>query len=209
MGSPPESEEALAARAQAGDQDAFGRLLELVRPELEVFVRVHWRERFRTRESVHDVVQSVCRECVADVSAFAARGAGSFRAWLRGIALHKLVSRQRYHLAAARDPARERDVDTGALPDDGEPIEPFAASLQRLPSPSQHAISREEAERLHRALALLPEDQRQVVTMAKLLGMPHAEIGAVLGKPEATCRVLLKRGLVQLTARLVQFDDER
>lgn len=200
---PAESDhEYLAESARNGDQEALGRLLQLMSPELEHFVRLHGAARLHPRESLHDLVQSICRECIEHVGEFSPRGAGSFRAWLRSIALHKLLSRQRHHLAAARNPAREeRGSDVG----DREPV---AALLPRLPSPSQVAIGNEEAELLHRALGQLPDEQRQVVTMARLLGMSHAEIATVLGKSEPACRMLLRRGLVRLSALMVSCRDE-
>jgi RNA polymerase sigma factor (sigma-70 family) len=117
------------------------------------------------------------------------------------LALHKVVDRQRYHCAAARDPAREQP------PGDGTPFEPFADTLHQLPSPSQLAVRRDEAELLERALRELPDEQRQVVTMARLLDMSHAEIGEVLGTSEPACRMLLQRGLARLSAIMVEIED--
>lgn len=198
----PPPDEQLVAQAQAGDRDAFARLLALVQPELEVFLRLHGAARYPSRESLADVVQSVFAECIEHVDAFAPRGDGSFRAWLRQVALHKLISKRRYHGAAARDPTRERPAAAGSQ------LLPFADSLHQLPTPSQAAIGREEAELLERSLAELPEEQRQVVTMARLFSMPHAEIAAVLGKSEPACRMLLKRGLARLTAIMVGLAGE-
>ena len=188
-------EEQLAARAAAGDQVACAHLLGLVRPELEIWLRLHGADRFRSRESVGDVVQSVFGECLGSLTSFTPRGPGSFRGWLRCLALRKLLDKQRYHHAQGRDLAREE-------PTGGTRLEPFADSLHQLPSPSQAAIGNEAAERLERALETLPEDQRQVVTMARLFAMPHAEIADVLGKSEPACRMLLSRGLVRLSALL-------
>lgn len=196
----PAPEEQLAARAISGDQVACGQLLALVRPELEIFLRLHGAQRFRSRESVDDVVQSVFGECLASLPSFTPRGPGSFRGWLRCLALRKLLDKQRYHAAQARD--LEREEPTG-----GTRLEPFADSLHQLPTPSQAAIGREAAERLERALAVLPDDQRQVVTMARLFAMPHAEIAEVLGKSEASCRMLLSRGMVRLSALLEHDRD--
>ncbi len=193
-------DEQLVAQARAGDWDALGRLLALVRPELEVFLRLHGAERFRSRESLADVVQSVFAECIAHVDDFVPRGDGSFRAWLRRVALHKIVSKHRYHGAAARDPGRERRQD-------GSRLGPLVETLHQLPSPSQAAIGREEAALLEQALARLPAEQRQVITMSRLFGMPHAEIAQVLGKSEPACRMLLKRGLVRVTEIMVGIED--
>ncbi|MFY9345779.1 MAG: RNA polymerase sigma factor [Planctomycetota bacterium] len=188
-----EREESLAAQAAAGDRVAGGELLALVRPELAVFLRLHGAHRIRSRESIDDVVQSVFGECLLALPSFTSRGPGSFRGWLRCLALRKLLDKHRYHGAQARDLGRDE-------PTGGTRLEPFADSLHQLPSPSQAAIGREAAERLERALAALPEDQRQVVTMARLFAMPHAEIAVVLGKSEPACRMLLSRGMVRLSA---------
>lgn len=194
----PPPEEQLAARAAAGDQAACGELLALVRPELAIFLRLHGADRFRSRESIDDVVQSVFGECLTSLGRFRPRGPGSFRAWLRQLALRKLIDKQRYHQAGTRDLGREE-------PTGGTQLEPFADSLHQLTTPSQVAIGREAAALLERALAELPEDQRQVVTMARLFAMPHAEIAAVLGKSEPACRMLLSRGMVRLSALLEQW----
>ena len=44
--------------------------------------------------------------------------------------------------------------------------------------------------------------------MARFFEMPHAEIAAVLGKSEPACRMLLKRGLVRLTAVMVEIEEQ-
>ena len=57
MPAPSESDEArLLQRARDGDAEAMGRLLTMVRPELELFLRLHGARRYPTRESVADVV---------------------------------------------------------------------------------------------------------------------------------------------------------
>lgn len=54
--------------------------------------------------------------------------------------------------------------------------------------PDRHAESAELKERLHAALAALPERQRVAVTLFDLEGYAHAEIAASLGIPEGTVR---------------------
>ena len=48
----------------------------------------------------------------------------------------------------------------------------------------------------------LTEEHREIVTMAKLIGLTHAEIGAQLGKSEDACRQLLRRALIKLEIAL-------
>lgn len=48
------------------------------------------------------------------------------------------------------------------------------------------------------ALAALPERQRVAVALRYLSDLPHAEVSAATGWPEATCRTLTRRGVARL-----------
>jgi hypothetical protein len=52
--------------------------------------------------------------------------------------------------------------------------------------------------RLEVVFAQLPEDYRQVITLARIVGLSHAEIAGEMGRNEGTVRVLLHRALVRL-----------
>jgi len=56
------------------------------------------------------------------------------------------------------------------------------ACYRAFHTPSQQAAAREELERVEAAFDRLPPDHRQVIVMAKILGLSHAEIGAELGR---------------------------
>lgn len=65
----------------------------------------------------------------------------------------------------------------------------------------------EELERLQRALAALPEDQRELLIMHRYAGMSHAEIADVLGCEEGASRARLHRALNSL--RQIYLKSER
>ncbi len=48
---------------------------------------------------------------------------------------------------------------------------------------------------------IAPPD-REVIALARIAGLPHAEIAQQLGKSEAAVRTMLKRALVRLAAAL-------
>lgn len=65
----------------------------------------------------------------------------------------------------------------------------------------------EEIERLRLAMAVLPEDQRELLVMHRYAGMTHAEIAETLGCEEGTSRARLHRALNSL--RQIYLSSER
>lgn len=186
--------------ASRGDGEALRRLLEHYLPDVRAFVRLRAGPLVRRREESGDLVQSVCREVLEHAQRFAFPHEGAFRAWLFTTALRKIRDRQDYHLAARRDVAREVEPESAAAPDlDGRLLERYGA----FSTPSGGARLREELERVERAFDALTEEQREVVTLAHLAGLPRAEIAARLDKSEGAVRVVLHRALARL-ARLLE-----
>ena len=170
--------------------------------DLRAFVRLQVDPQLRARESCSDVVQSICREVLEDLPGFDYRGEGSFRAWLFTAALNKVRQKGEFHRAQKRDPAREVRPAAG---DDSQATvgAGLYASLCSLePTPSQHAIAHEQAERIERAMDKLPEDHREVLLLARVVGLPHEEIATRMGRSEIAVRTLLSRASVRLLAAL-------
>lgn len=61
-----------------------------------------------------------------------------------------------------------------------------------------------EVDRLYAAIAQLPERQAAVVALHGLAELGYAEIAAILGTTEATCRSLHRHGMTRLRERLAQ-----
>ena len=202
---PPGSEddvtEGLVGAAKRREPGAIDQLIEAHLDSLRAFVRLKGDPRLRVRESSSDVVQSICREVLEDLHGFEYRGAGSFRAWLFTAALNKIRQKAEFHRAQARDPAREEHA---ALADDSSTVgaELYAGLCSLEPSPSQHAIAHEQAERIERAMDQLPEDHREVLLLARIVGLPYAEIAARMERSENAVRTLLSRASVRLLAAL-------
>ncbi len=189
---PDDPSEMLLARASKGDGSAIEGLLERHLPGLLAYVRLHAGALLTQRESCSDLVQSVCREVLEDMAGFEYRGEGQFRKWLFAKAASKIVDRHRYWLAEKRHPAVERRVADGDSSGD-------ALSLPAsFASPTAVAIGNEDLARLERVFADLPDDYRTVITLAKIVGLSHAEIANDLGRSEAAVRVLLHRALARV-----------
>ena len=176
--------------ARAGDRAAIDGLIARYQPRLHAYVRLRLDDRVRAREATTDVVQSVCRELLEASPRFEFRGEEPFRDWLFTAALNKIRDKQRFHGRDKRDASRERDADD-CLAD--------AASYL---TPSVDAIGRETAEALAAAFAELSEEHREVITLARVVQLPHAAIAASMGRSEAAVRQLLVRALLALAHQL-------
>jgi RNA polymerase sigma-70 factor (ECF subfamily) len=184
----------LVQAADAGDPTAFARLFERALPALKAFIRVRAGQVLQARESVADLAQSVCREMLVDLRSFEYRGPKEFQSWLFLLATRKILQRQRFYAQQRRDVRRE------VTPDDE--AETLVTALGGSPTPSQVASAREQADRIDRAIALLPEKQRDAVTMSRLMGLGYADIAAELGCTESAARGLVMRGLAALAGEL-------
>lgn len=182
---------ALFEAARAGDGNAVEQLILRYQPRLHAFVRLRLGEAVRAREATVDVVQSVCRELLGAAPKFEFRGEERFRDWLFTAALHKIRDKQRFHARDRRDGAREQELDDGGL-----------AQAATFLTPSVDAVGRETAEALAAALAELSEEHREVITLARVVQLPHAVIAESMNRSEAAVRQLLVRALLHLSQRL-------
>lgn len=179
--------------ARAGDRSAVDRLIESHMPRLHAYVRLRLGPEVRAREASVDVVQSVCRELLAASPKFEFRGEERFRDWLFTSALNKIRDKQRFHGRDKRDAGRERDIDDGTM-----------LSAATYLTPSVDAIGRETAAALAEAMAALSEEHREVITLARIVQLPHAVIAESMGRSEPAVRQLLVRALLDLSRQLKQ-----
>ena len=175
----------LVERARAGDRRALEDLVVLHLPALRAFVRVQAGRELRDKESCSDLVQSACREVLADLSAFEYREEAAFRRWLFRAAERKILDRARFHGREKRDAKREQ-----ALPASASGLLDCYASFC---TPSEVAVAREEEERIESAMEKLPETYREVLRLRHLLGLSNAEIAAEIGRTPEYARMLLGR----------------
>lgn len=164
---------AMMAAAQAGDGDAYGRLLA----ELAPVIRRLAARRWRPADGLEDVVQD------ALLSLHQVRHtydpARPFLPWLAAIVDHRAADAARRHY---RRDANEVLVDQ--LPETFSPVE--ANSY------------RDDAEALRRAVASLPSGQRQAVELLKLQEMSLAEASAASGQSIGALKVAMHRALKTL-----------
>ena len=190
----------LSQCAAQGDRAAVDALLQRFLPDVRAFVRLRAGPLLRARESSSDIVQSVCREVLEHQDQFRYPSETAFRQWLFTTALRKIQHRREYYLALKRDVG----VQVSPRGGDGEsaPEDALAQRYREFSTPSQHLTVKEEMARVELAFDRLSEEQREVITLAHLVGLSRAEIAERMGRQEGAVRVLLFRSLARLAGIL-------
>ena len=189
----------LVDAARSGSAPAVDELLERHLPGLRAFIRLRAGPVVRDRESVSDLAQSVCREVLQHIDRFQFGGEAGFKHWLYATALRRIQNRHAYWKAQRRDVGREVRHDPGGTDDS---LAGLALAYRSVSSPSNKAMAREELARIEAAFDALSEDDRELITLARLVGLSGAELASAVGKTEGATRVALHRALARLAARL-------
>jgi RNA polymerase sigma-70 factor (ECF subfamily) len=116
---------------------------------------------------------------------------GNFRAWLYQIARRVYVDQLRKGKAEVAMPEDAREISGGGLPPDRE--------FQK----------KQEARMLHRALAAMPGEKREVLIMSRFLDLKYEEIAAVLECEVGTVKQRVHRAMRDLSARFFALSGER
>jgi len=182
-------EEWLAA-ARGGDENALGQAMETCRRYLLLVADRRLDGKHRPKGGASDIVQETFLDAQRDFGCFEGRTEPELRSWLRTILRHNLLSFVRRYRQSKRDVARE--VPLAAVGDAG------AHPLARVPSPSRHAILREEASCLVEAMDRLPERARQLVHWRHQEHCSFEEIGRRLGVSSDAARMAWARSIRRL-----------
>jgi RNA polymerase sigma factor (sigma-70 family) len=194
----------LVHHAQAGDRDARNDLLQRHLPSLRAFIRLQLGHGVRSRESSLDLVQSVCREVLEGFDGFEYRGPDSFRNWLLKSAQNKIRDRGRYWGRERRTAQREAGS-VGQLLNEDDDRE-LLGQLKTFCTPSRHATAREELERAEQVFQQLPPAHREVIVLARVLGLPHPDVAREMGRTPVATRTLLSRALARMATLLEEAE---
>ena len=167
------------AAAQRGDSAAYEKLLLELLPHLRRFVR----RRLRDPETGEDVVQAVFVSMHRARHTY--RSERPFGPWLHAIARNAVTDQLR---SIQRRAGREISLETEGLP------EPAARALPVADA----GLSLE----LQRALASIPERQREAVLLIHLEELSVAEAAAWVGISQGALKLRAHRGYRALRAQL-------
>jgi RNA polymerase sigma-70 factor (ECF subfamily) len=179
--SPLSDERRLIAAAKAGDQDAYGQLLER-----------HQAVAFRaaclitgSAEEAEDAAQDACVKAWLALRRF--RPDAPFRPWLVRIAINEARNRRR---GAGRRAALVLRLGPGRV------------GGEAAPSAETEVLAGEERARLAAAVGRLREDDQLVIAARYFLGFSEAETAIALGLRRGTVKSRLSRALGRLHTEL-------
>ncbi|MFG1811015.1 sigma-70 family RNA polymerase sigma factor [Streptomyces sp. NPDC049040] len=204
----------LVALARAGDGDAFRRLTEPYRRELQV----HCYRILGSLQDAEDLLQETLLAAWRGLDGY--EGRASVRTWLYRIATNRCLNALR---AGARRPQREpAHTPMGVpLPEPTrrrtEPtwLEPYPDTLladlpDRAPGPEARYETREAVSLAFLSgLQQLPPRQRAVLVLRDVLGFRAAEAAGVLDTTESAVSNALRRARATLADALPGADRER
>ena len=171
----------LLQRVSQGDQAAFARLYDMLSPRVfGLILRV-----LVDRSQSEEVLQEVFLEIWQSAARFAPnRGQG--RSWVLTIAHRRAVDRVRSSQASA-----DRDVRAG-----------FRDLDVAHDGVAEQAELRIEGRKVAAALSVLPDAQREALTLAYYGGYSQSEIAALVGAPLGTVKTRMRDGLSRLRTEM-------
>jgi RNA polymerase sigma-70 factor (ECF subfamily) len=185
----PDSDAALLARLQAGDEEAF---VALVRRHHGAMLRLAC-SLVPSRAVAEEVVQETWLGVLRGIAGF--EGRSSLQTWLFRILVNRARTagaRERRSVAMG---GAEPAVDAARFDTAGRWLSPPAHWTDQADD-RLHAA--EVAGRLRSAITELPDRQREVVTLRDVEGLSSEDVCAILEISEVNQRVLLHRGRSRL-----------
>jgi RNA polymerase sigma-70 factor (ECF subfamily) len=179
--------------------DTPNRDLERYREYLGRLARLRLNTRLKGKVDLSGVVQQTMVEAYQALDMTQDWNTDQWLAWLRRILANNLADEIRKLGRHKRDVGRERSLEA-ALEESASRLNAFLAADQS--SPSQRTVRHEQAVQLGKALAQLPETQREALFLQHWQGCSLNEIAQQMEKTPAAVAGLIKRALKQLRTHL-------
>ena len=183
-----EIDQLLVERVQGGDKQAFGLLVSKYQRKLHrLLARL-----VRDPAEVEDLAQETFIKAYRALGSF--RGESAFYTWLYRIGINTTKN----HLAAQ---VRRVPVSTGMDSADMEGVE-GAERLCDFDTPERQLMTRQIALTVDEAMAGLPDELREAITLRELEGLSYEDIASAMDCPIGTVRSRIFRAREAIAARL-------
>jgi RNA polymerase sigma-70 factor (ECF subfamily) len=179
----------LVAAAMAGDRQAVGRVLTIIRPLVVRYCRARLGAPDRSSASADDVAQEVCLAVLTALPGYRVQGK-PFLAFVYGIAAHKVID-------AHRASARNRSEPVAEIPD----------ATESTDGPEQRALRLELSDEMGRLLDQLPDKQREILVLRVVVGLSAEETADAVGSTPGAVRVAQHRALARLRKNMPEGSD--
>lgn len=182
------TDEALMARTQAGDTNAFAQLYDSYSERALRVARAVCGDQSCAEDAVQEGFLAIWRN-----RAGYRPDAGSFQAWSMRIVKNRAIDSCRR--AAVRPRTQTNDVCHDQFQIDPNPTTPQGA-----------VVAQSERAGLIASLRQLPEAQAKVIVLAYFGELSHSEIATLLGLPHGTVKGRMRLGLEKLRREMEVAD---
>ncbi len=193
MGSNPtagnrEIDQELVERAQRGDKQAFGMLVDKYQRKLgRLLSRL-----IRDQAEVEDVVQESFIKAYRALPNF--RGDSAFYTWLYRIGIN---TAKNYLVSMGRRPQISNDIEI----EDAENFED-AGELRTMETPETELMTKEIAQTVNDTVEALPDELRTAITLREIEGLSYEEIATLMDCPIGTVRSRIFRARETIAQKL-------
>jgi RNA polymerase sigma-70 factor (ECF subfamily) len=170
------SDTELIQRTASRNHDAFEALYRRHAGRVLALAMRRLHDRGRAEDATQDAFAAIWRSAA---SFRAERGSGT--TWLYTVARNTVIDRARQSRA---------------------PVEEVPELAYGGPGPDSEAESRWVGETVHRAVAMLPEHEKELIALAYWRGLSQSEIAAQLGLPLGTVKTRTRTALARLAGTL-------
>jgi len=185
----------LVERAQHGDKQAFGLLVEKYQRKLARLL-----SRFiRDPAEVEDVTQEAFIKAYRALPAF--RGDSAFYTWLYRIGIN---TAKNYLMALGRRAPTSTEVEA----EEAEGFEE-GEQLRDISTPESVLLSNEIAKTVNKTIEQLPEELRKAIQMREIEGMSYEDIAEAMNCPIGTVRSRIFRAREAIAEQLRPLLDTR
>jgi RNA polymerase sigma-70 factor (ECF subfamily) len=187
------SDEELMVRFQQGDKEAFEALYRKYKNPIFSFLS----RQYRTHETARELTQEVFIRVIRSAGSF--RHGSRFATWLFTIARNLAIDssrKARHRQAASLD---QRAGDDGPSLIDRIP--------GRAPGPERSTAGARLQDEVGKAIANLPDEQREVFLLREYHGLPFREIAEIVDAKEGTVKSRMRYALEALREELAEWSE--
>ena len=183
-----EIDQKLVEKAQKGDKQAFGILVEKYHKKLYRLLS----RMVRDQSEIEDIVQDSFIKAYRAINNF--RGDSAFYTWLYRIGVN---TAKNHLMALGRRPKAMNDVEL-------EDIENFddAGDLRTYETPESVMMTKEIAATVNDTIENLPEELRSAITLREMDGLSYEEIAEIMDCPIGTVRSRIFRARESIAEKL-------
>lgn len=179
------SVEELLVPARAGEEGALEELFRRAQPKLATWAEQRVSPGTPGGNRPSDIVQESAIKAFQKFATFKGQSEAEWLAWLRSVVFSRAAD-------LARDAKTQKRDESGHLP-----LEAAGEEGGRAPqlSPSQVTSLQEDVRQLLSSLYLLPDEQREALSLFHLKEYSVAEVARSMGKSKDAVESLMQRGL--------------